>query len=194
MVARARMCWGQGYRHAGGTGPFENGTPTFVDTDTDADSDADTDSDTDSDTDTDTDADTSPPDPCADDPVTSFVTRDGADLVLDGDVFRFLSVNVPNLHVLEDPTWHLPDPWEQLDAVCAVQQMGGRVVRTYVLSVGDSPSEDLPRHVPAPGVFTEELFVALDQALATAGGRSRWPSPAGEWRRPPRARPSPVPR
>jgi hypothetical protein len=150
--------------------PADTATAADTDTDADADTDADTDTDTDADTDTDTDTEPPPPvEPCADDPVTSFVTRDGAELVLDGAPFRFISINVPNLHVLEDPYWHLPDPWEQLDAVCAVAQMGGQVTRIYVPSVGVSPSPDLPRHVTAPGVFEEELFVALDEALAVAG-------------------------
>lgn len=96
-----------------------------------------------------------------------FVTRDG-DRLMDGEQeLRFFSFNVPNLHVLEDPYWHLPQPWEQEDALCSVAQLGGQVARTYVLSVGDSGAE-LPRHVTAPGVFSEELYVALDHALAAA--------------------------
>ncbi len=96
-----------------------------------------------------------------------FVTREGDQLVLDGEPFRFVSFNIPNLHILEDPDWHLPDPWEQADAMCTIQQLGGRVARTYVLSVGDS-GKDLPRHVTAPGEFSEDLFVALDHAVAEA--------------------------
>ncbi|MDP6935364.1 MAG: hypothetical protein QGG40_20760, partial [Myxococcota bacterium] len=97
-----------------------------------------------------------------------FVTRDG-DQLLDGDeVLRFSSFNVPNLHMLEDPDWHLPDPWEQQDAICSLVQMGGNVARIYTLSVGES-STDVPRHVSAPGEFSEDLFVALDHAVAEAG-------------------------
>ena len=109
-----------------------------------------------------------PESPCHTDGLTGgFVTREGDRLMLEGEPFRFVSFNVPNLHVLEDPDWHLPTPWEQADAMCSIQQLGGRVARTYVLSVGSSDSE-LPRHVTGPGEFSEELFVALDQALAQA--------------------------
>lgn len=106
--------------------------------------------------------------PCAPaDPLPGLVRRDGDQLHDDAGEVRFISVNVPNLHVVEDGGWHLPDPWEQRDALCAVRQMGGGVARTYVISVGESGAE-LPRHVTAPGEFQEELFVALDHALAQA--------------------------
>jgi hypothetical protein len=96
-----------------------------------------------------------------------FITRDG-DRLMDGDrELRFVSFNVPNLHMLEDPDWHLPDPWEQADALCTVAQLGGQVARIYVPSVGDSGVE-VPRHVTAPGVFSEDLFVAFDHMLAEA--------------------------
>jgi hypothetical protein len=98
---------------------------------------------------------------------SGFVTRDSDQLFLNGEQFRFVSFNVPNLHVLENPVWDLPTAWEQADAMCSIQQMGGRVARIYVLSVGESQF-DLPRHVVAPGEFNEELFVALDQAVAQA--------------------------
>ena len=96
----------------------------------------------------------------------SFVTRDGDQLVLDGEPFRFVGMNVPNLHVLEDPDWHLPEPWEQRDALCSVRQMGGTVTRIYTLSVGDAK----PRpHVLGPGELDEELMVVMDHAVAQAG-------------------------
>jgi hypothetical protein len=91
-----------------------------------------------------------------------FITR-GGDQLMEGDnLFRFVSFNIPNLHVIEDNGWHLPDPWEQEDALCSIVQMGGQVVRIYVLSVGES------RHVTGPGEFDEDLFVALDQAISLA--------------------------
>ena len=97
----------------------------------------------------------------------NFIHRDG-DQLFDGEVpFRFVSFNVPNLHMLEDPDWHVPDPWEQEDAIQSLVQLGGTVARTYTLSVGES-NQETPRHVTAPGVFTEELFVALDHAVAKA--------------------------
>ncbi len=97
----------------------------------------------------------------------NFVTREGDDL-MDGDnELRFISFNVPNLHMLEDPDWHIPQAWEQEDAICSIAQMGGGVLRIYTLSVGETYN-DVPRHVPGPGVFSEDLFVALDKALELA--------------------------
>lgn len=66
------------------------------------------------------------------------------------------------LTVIEDD-WRAPTPYEQHDALCTIAQMGGLATRSYVLSVGASY-----RHVISPGVFNEELFVALDQAIAEA--------------------------
>ena len=96
-----------------------------------------------------------------------FITRSGDRLMEGDDEFRFVSFNIPNLHMLEDPDWHIPDPWEQADAMASIQQLGGRVARIYTLSVGES-SNEVPRHVTAPGEFSEAPFVALDHAIAQA--------------------------
>ena len=98
----------------------------------------------------------------------SFVRREGDRLVDADGEHRFISFNIPNLHVLEDPVWHVPHPWEQSDALCSVVQAGGTVVRIYALSVGEGPDGER-RHVIAPGVFDEELLVALDALLELAG-------------------------
>lgn len=91
-----------------------------------------------------------------------FVIRDGAELTLNGNTFRWVSANLPMLTVIEDD-WHAPDPWEQHDALCTIAQMGGTVARTYVISAGASY-----RHVMGPNQFNESLFEALDQAIAEA--------------------------
>ena len=105
-----------------------------------------------------------------------FITmRDGK--LFDGaKEFRFLSLNVPNLLLIEDNVgftnenpWRLPDQFEISDALESIAQMGGTVARTYVISVKrahDTP--DIPRHVLAPGQFNETAFRTLDQVLATA--------------------------
>ncbi len=116
-----------------------------------------------------------------------FVRVQGDRLVEDGRPFRFISWNIPNLHLVEDyipfeppvsatgePSrnwsgWRLPDRFEITDALATVKDMGGTVVRTYVLSVRrtqDSP--DVPRHVLGPGQFNEEAFRTLDQVLQVA--------------------------
>lgn len=103
----------------------------------------------------------------------AFVTVDGDRLVLDGETFRFVSFNVPNLHVLEDPYWHRVHPWEQEDAIRSVSWMGGRVIRTYTLSIigGIRPSEggNTLAHIMGIGQYHEPLFVDLDHAIALAG-------------------------
>ncbi|MEI2725233.1 MAG: cellulase family glycosylhydrolase [Verrucomicrobiota bacterium] len=107
-----------------------------------------------------------------------FIRVQGDQLMAEGKPFRFLSWNIPNLHLVEDNIpfadahgtgWRLPDRFEITDALATVRQMGGQVVRTYVLSV--SRTNDLPgvpRHVLGPGEFNEEAFCALDQVLQVA--------------------------
>jgi hypothetical protein len=97
-------------------------------------------------------------------------------LTEDGKPFRFISWDIPNLQLIEDNVafaetnpWRLPDRFELTDALATVRQMGGTVVRTYVLSArrtNDAP--DVPRHVLGPGKFNEEAFRALDLALQIA--------------------------
>jgi hypothetical protein len=91
-----------------------------------------------------------------------FIKREGDRLRLDGEEFRFVSFNTPNLHMMEDPDWHLPTAWEQSDTIRAVAEMGGRALRIYTLSV--APVRHMS-HVEAPGKFNEEMFRCLDKAL-----------------------------
>src|SRR5688572_11685603 len=80
--------------------------------------------------------------PSSADEVGPFLTRRG-DQLMDGDrPFRFISFNVPNLMVIEDAyeftrpnPWRWPDEFEIEDTLESIRQMGGQVVRTYVLSV-----------------------------------------------------------
>ncbi len=105
-----------------------------------------------------------------------FVTAK-ADRLMDGDrELRFISVNIPNLHYLEDylpfsgtNPWRLPDEFEIRDALTTVKQMGGKVARIYVFSVKKpSDTPDIVRHVKAPGVFDEEAFRTFDKVLQVA--------------------------
>jgi mannan endo-1,4-beta-mannosidase len=105
-----------------------------------------------------------------------FVTVQGDQLIEDGRPFRFISFNIPNLHLVEDNVafaeanpWRWPDRFEITDALGSVRQQGGTVVRTYVLSVvrtNDAP--DAPRHVLGPGRFNEEGFRTLDLVMQVA--------------------------
>ncbi len=108
-----------------------------------------------------------------------FITARGSQLIERGKPFRFISFNIPNLTYTEDDMrfeqlsgFRLPTAFEIDDALATIQQMGGRVARTYVLSVrktNDPP--DLPRHILAPGKLNERAMVVLDQVLATANRR-----------------------
>jgi len=105
-----------------------------------------------------------------------FVTVRGDRLMEGEEPFRFISFNIPNLHLVEDNVafteanpWRLPDRFEITDALASVRQQGGTVVRTYVLSVirtNDTPGA--PRHVLGPGKFNEDAFRALDLVLQVA--------------------------
>lgn len=105
-----------------------------------------------------------------------FLTRRG-DKLFDGErEFRFISFNIPNLMVIEDAyeftrpnPWRWPNDYEIEDALESVRQMGGQVVRTYVLSVyrdGSDMGECV--HVRRPGEFNEEGFRALDKVIEVA--------------------------
>lgn len=110
------------------------------------------------------------------DPPMSFVTRDGDQLIADGKPLRFISFNIPNLLVVEDAysftspnPWRWPDEFEIEDALESVRQMGGQVVRTYVISVAREGSDMGDTvHVFAPGKFNEEAFRTLDKVLEIA--------------------------
>jgi hypothetical protein len=106
----------------------------------------------------------------------NFITANG-DQLMEGDKpFRFISFDIPNLLMVEDNVpfavenpWRLPDRFELTDALSTVRQMGGTVVRTYVITVlrnDDAPGT--PRHVLGPGKFDEEAFRSLDLALQIA--------------------------
>jgi mannan endo-1,4-beta-mannosidase len=106
-----------------------------------------------------------------------FITRSGNKLMEGDKEYRFISFNIPNLHVIEDNMafdatneWRFPDEFEITDALMTVKAMGGRVTRTYVLSIcrKDGPNP-IPCHIKRPGEFNEEAFVALDKVLEVAG-------------------------
>jgi len=112
----------------------------------------------------------------AEPPLQNFITVRG-DQLLDGDhPFRFISWNLPNLHLIEDKfdftatnAWCLPDRFEVTDALSTVRQMGGTVARTYTLSVvrGDDPPPQAS-YVLGPGKFNEDAFRSLDMVLQVA--------------------------
>lgn len=101
--------------------------------------------------------------------VTDFVLRKGDRLILHDAPFRFISFNVPNLHVVEDEGWHRASLWEQEDALQTIARMGGQVVRTYPLSIVGGLNNGTYTHVLGKEVYNEALLCDLDQLLVVAG-------------------------
>jgi hypothetical protein len=105
-----------------------------------------------------------------------FITRSGGKLMEGNKEYRFISFNIPNLHLVEDNMtfeatneWRFPDEFEITDALNTVKQMGGRTVRTYVLSICKKTGPNaIPCHVKKPGEFNEEAFRALDKVMEVA--------------------------
>jgi hypothetical protein len=106
----------------------------------------------------------------------NFIRAEGDKLMEGGREYRFISFNIPNLHMIEDQMpfnemnpWRLPDTFELNDALETVAQMGGQAVRIYAITVrrpDDPPGT--PKHVLAPGEFNEEAFKVLDNMIAIA--------------------------
>lgn len=116
-------------------------------------------------------------------PVDAFVTRSGASLMLKGKPFRFISWNVPNLHIVEDDTWRKhsarpadrnPPYWhrvseaEQLDAIQTVAQLGGQVIRLYPFSIqgGLNNGTGLSHYNGPQQPLQEELMRDYDRLIA----------------------------
>ena len=104
--------------------------------------------------------------------VEHFITRKDDKLFNGQEEFRFVSINIPNLHINEDPlpNWHRIDPWEVEDALKTIHLMGGQVTRTYTFSIkgGIRPGESGKAHIYSPGYFDEELFQDLDKVIELA--------------------------
>lgn len=97
---------------------------------------------------------------------TSFVTRSGSHLVLDGSTFRFAGANIywlgmdVNAEGISYPTQFRVD-----DALATVQEMGGTAVRTFAtISTGCSQCVE-----PSLGTFNEIALRHIDYAVKSAG-------------------------
>ena len=110
--------------------------------------------------------------------ITRGVGEDGDKLFNGDQEFRFVSYNVPELHMQESPFWDAVDEFETEDALKTIAAAGGQITRSYVLSVYNwqLPNRKLV-HIDiekdANGdpirdgalIFNETLFVSLDKAL-----------------------------
>lgn len=113
---------------------------------------------------------------CSSASFSTFITADNDKLMEGDEEYRFISFNIPNLLYIEDNfpftetnPWRLPNEYEIRDALTSIKQMGGRVARTYTITVKrNSDSPNVRRHVEAPGVFYEEAFQVLDMVIKIA--------------------------
>lgn len=103
----------------------------------------------------------------------SFVTRDGADLTLDGEAFRFGGTNIYWLALDGRPLGHPDRRWNPREAVIdqvmdGAVAIGARVIRSHTLgiSLGTEGSVE-----PELGVFDEAAFRSADYAIAAAAKR-----------------------
>jgi len=94
-----------------------------------------------------------------------FVTRIGNKLYDGEREFRFVSLNVPSLTIVEDPVWHRVNDFEQEDAIKTIAQMHGKALRVYCFAVNGCAEPKSSYHVNAPGELNEELFGDFDRML-----------------------------
>jgi hypothetical protein len=98
----------------------------------------------------------------------NFITRQGKTLFDGAQVFRFISLNIPNMLNIEKESiqvikmWSFPEPWEQLDAAATISGFGGRVLRTYTLGFGPG------FHVTGLRTYNEVAWKAFDNAIVAA--------------------------
>ena len=100
----------------------------------------------------------------------SFIYRNGNHLFQNNIEYRFVSFNIPNLFVVEDPYWHQATAFEQTDALSSIQDMDGKAVRVYPFSF-QKDNNDYPRHFSfsqGKWIMNEKLFQDVDRALYIA--------------------------
>ena len=100
---------------------------------------------------------------------TEFITVDGTRLMEGDKEFRFISFNYPGALFNEDEGGILPTEFEMEDAIRTIKQAGGKVFRTYTLTVRDKDDPpNKPRHIEGPGILGEDAFEAMDRLLMLA--------------------------
>jgi|GEM_PF-473303 len=101
-------------------------------------------------------------------PLDTFITVDGTKIMEGDEEFKFISFNYPGALNNEDEKI-LPTEFEQEDAIRTIVQTGGKVFRTYTLTIRDKDdAPDKSRHVEGPGIYGEEAFKTMDKLLELA--------------------------
>lgn len=105
-----------------------------------------------------------------------FIRVEGTRLMEGDKEFRFFSFNVPTLNYVEDEMqfhnsnpYGLPSDYELHDVFKTINELGGRVVRSYTIPVRNRnfPKESVT-YVEAPGEFNEDAFKVMDKVIALA--------------------------
>ena len=100
------------------------------------------------------------------------ITRKGDQLYEGKNVFRFLGLAAPNLQQNEsqlkpDKSNRFPNDFEIRDILDGINREGGRVTRTFALSVYSSLDKNLPVYISGYRTYNEEAFRCLDRVIAT---------------------------
>lgn len=101
---------------------------------------------------------------------SSFVQRDGARLVLDGETFRFSGPNIYWLGLDENVGGvDYPTAFRIADTLDAAARMGSTVVRTHMMTSTGQDGANPLAIMPSIGEMNEEAFATIDFAIAYAG-------------------------
>ncbi|HPS56329.1 MAG TPA: cellulase family glycosylhydrolase, partial [Sedimentisphaerales bacterium] len=90
--------------------------------------------------------------------------------------FRFISVNVTNLHFNEDSRdftgqtkFRIPNEFEMRDALESVKQMGMPAIRIHPLSIRNHNDDPIiPKHILGIGQYNEDAMRSFDKLLQLA--------------------------
>jgi hypothetical protein len=115
-------------------------------------------------------------------PSSSFVSRLGSNLMLNGAVFRAAGVNLSWLGLDENVNGiDYPTQFRVNDALDTAKEMGAAVIRSHTLGISfgcadGSGSKNVPNKTgkcmePSLGVFNEAAFKVVDYAIFAAGQR-----------------------
>ncbi|WP_440897699.1 carbohydrate binding domain-containing protein [Amphibacillus sp. Q70] len=104
-----------------------------------------------------------------------FITAEGSKLMDGQEELEFISYNVPGALFNEnepdenDYDGIFPNEFELRDIFETINQVNGKVIRTYTLSIlkGDAPA-GTERHIMGPNTFSEEAFKSMDLLLKLA--------------------------
>ena len=105
------------------------------------------------------------------DKVWPIITRKSDKLYEGNKVFRFMGLAAPNIQQNEsqirvDRSNRFPDEYEIRDALDGIRRVGGRVTRTFSLSVFHPDDKGMPVYITGRRQYNEEAFQCLDRVIA----------------------------